>query len=69
MSTRARASRKPGQAPHLLSVYDGAIHVGDIKDCGKHGVIAYAIGERDRIKIGTFANRIEAMRGVSRSRG
>jgi hypothetical protein len=68
MSTRARNSRRPGQAPRLLSVYDGAVHIGDLKDCGKHGVVAYAIGKRGRIKIGIFANRIEAMRAVSRGR-
>jgi hypothetical protein len=68
MSVRARASSKLGQVPRLLSVYDGAVHVGYLKDCGKQGIVAYAIGKGGRIKIGTFANRFEAMRAVSGGR-
>ena len=65
MNARAHASPKPGQAPHLLSVYDGAVHIGDLKDCGKHGIVAYTIGKRGRIKVGTFETRADAMRALN----
>src|SRR5438876_674365 len=64
MSTLAHASRMPGQAPHLLLVYDSAVHVSDLKDYGKQGIAAYTVGKRGRSRIGTFANRLEAMRAV-----
>lgn len=52
-----------------LAVYDGRVRIGEIEDRGRGRVVAYAVGKRGRIKIGTFANRIEAMRAVSRGRG
>jgi hypothetical protein len=68
MSAQTRLSGKRAHAAHTLAVYDGTTHVGDVKDCGKQGVISYAIGRVRRIRIGTFANRTEAMRAVSRGR-
>jgi len=66
---RKRASRNADPAATLLSVYDGTLQVGEIEDHGRRRVLAFAIGKRGRVKIGIFANRLEAMRAVSRSRG
>lgn len=55
----------PGKAERTtLSVYDGQVCVGEIIDQGRGRVVAYETGKGRRIKIGTFANRSEAMRAI-----
>jgi len=64
MSARTRAALKPGQAPHPLSVYDGQLWIGEIEDRGRGRVTAYALREGNRVKIGTFETRADAMRAI-----
>jgi hypothetical protein len=51
-----------------MAVYDGQDCIGEIEERGRSRIVAYAIDKRGRIEIGEFANRIEAMRAVSRVR-
>jgi hypothetical protein len=49
-----------------LQVYDGQMLLGEIEDHGRGTVIAYRLDRRRRIKVGTFATRIAAMRALAK---
>lgn len=67
MNHRATPRRR-ANATANLAVYDGRLRIGEIEELATGRAIAYAIEERGRVKIGISANRIEAMRAVSRGR-
>jgi len=67
MKPRARPRRVADTAKRM-AVYDGQDCIGEIEERGRSRIVAYAIDKRGRIEIGEFANRIEAMRAVSRVR-
>jgi hypothetical protein len=52
-----------------MAVYNGRVCIGEIDERRRSRIVAYAIDKRGRFKIGEFANRIEALRAVSRVRG
>ena len=68
MKPRARP-RCVADTAKRMAVYDGRDCIGEIEERGPNRIFAYAIDKRGRIEIGEFANRIEAMRAVSRVRG
>jgi hypothetical protein len=49
-----------------LQVYDGQRLLGEIEDHGRGRVIAFRPDRRRRIKVGTFATRIAAMRALTK---
>jgi hypothetical protein len=68
MKRRFSPRRQTNTTAKRLAVYDGLLCIGEIEDRGRGRVVAYAVGKRGRIKIGNFANRLEAMRAVSPGR-
>ncbi len=52
-----------------LAVYDDRQRVGEIEERGRVQIVAYAVDKCSRIETGQFANRVEAMRAVTRVRG
>jgi hypothetical protein len=50
--------------PPPLAVYDGQRCIGKIEDRGYGRIVAYAITEHSRVKVGTFETRVEAMRAI-----
>jgi hypothetical protein len=55
-----------GKTVQPLQVYDGQKLIGELKDYGRGNVDAFGVDQGRRVKIGTFQNRTDAMRAISR---
>lgn len=60
--------RRAADTKKRLAVYDGRQCIGEIEVRGRGQIVAYAIDKCGRIEIGQFANRVDAMRAISRVR-
>jgi hypothetical protein len=50
-----------------LQVYDGQMLVGEVEDHGRGNVVAFRFDDSDRVEIGIFPTRLDAMRAVAKA--
>jgi hypothetical protein len=65
-ATRQRASSGARGAVEPIQIYHGQLLVGEIEDYGRRNVMAFKFESSDRVEIGIFPTRLDAMRAVAK---